>query len=186
MDIFFHCCNHQKSQVIADEAWEKVRMSGSLRQGLESECVELRTRLSQAQQDNTGLHITLSLLCGALYPLYARANALAAERRILEDELFNFYVYKTQVQEMVNALSAEFGEGDLVQKSSPGKRKLCSKRHPLLTFRVGVVAVMAANRLKHGTGASSKMFVTYDTISGNHGLLVCTGGMTSTSGPFTG
>ena len=39
----------QKTQTIADQAWEQVRATGSIQMGLEAEVVELRKDLAESQ-----------------------------------------------------------------------------------------------------------------------------------------
>lgn len=167
----------QKSQAMADQAWEKIRMTGSVKQGLESEVVDLRLQLSETRRHNTALLAAVSLLSGAFFPMCSRNNQLALQRKILEEQLNNWEFCRDRIELLVGTLGEEMKlskEGSLSDKSKP----VNSRRQPLLLFRVGVVAVIAANRLRCFRHNSSKMFVTYDTsVSPQNGLLVCTGGV---------
>lgn len=167
----------KKSQAMADQAWEKIRMTGSVKQGLESEVVDLRLQLSETRRHNTALLAAVSLLSGAFFPMCSRNNQLALQRKILEEQLNNWEFCRDRIELLVGTLGEEMKlskEGSLSDKSKP----VNSRRQPLLLFRVGVVAVIAANRLRCFRHNSSKMFVTYDTsVSPQNGLLVCTGGV---------
>lgn len=167
----------KKSQAMADQAWEKIRMTGSVKQGLESEVVDLRQQLSETRRHNTALLAAVSLLSGAFFPLCSRNNQLSMQRKILEDQLNNWEFCRDRIELLVGTLGEEIKlskEGSMSEKSKP----VNSRRQPLLLFRVGVVTVIAANRLRCFRNNCSKMFVTYDTsISPQSGLVVCTGGV---------
>ncbi|XP_041371577.1 coiled-coil domain-containing protein 171-like isoform X2 [Gigantopelta aegis] len=173
----------KKSQVIADQAWEKIRASGSVQHGLESECSELQKHLVDAQTQNAALKTTCGLLAGAIYPLYSRANELAAERRALEEQTIVWDACRERAQYLVNVLNSEMT--DEIEKPERDRRRK-EKKNPLLRFRISAVAVIAANRLNYFGRHSCKMFVTYDTVSGSNGLLVCTGGVKQERIPFKG
>ncbi|XP_067665057.1 coiled-coil domain-containing protein 171-like [Haliotis asinina] len=173
----------KKSQAVADQAWEKIRASGSVQQGLESECSELRRYLDDANTQISSLSSACALLAGALYPLYARANELASERRVLEDQMIRWDTCCERAQYLVSVLNSELNaETDKPERD----RRKKEKRTPILCFRTGVIAVMAANRLCYMGQGSCKMFVTYDTLSGSNGLLVCTGGIKQARRVFRG
>jgi len=173
----------QKSQAVADQAWEKIRATGSVQHGLEAECSELRRQLLDSHTQTSSLSSACALLAGALYPLYARANELSSERRVMEDQMITWDLCRERAQYLVSVLNSELKSE--AEKPERDRRKR-EKRCPLLCFRTGVIAVMAANRLWFWARSSSKMFVTYDTMSGNNGLLVCTGGITPNRRPFRG
>ena len=52
-----------------------------------------------------------------------------------------------------------------------------SQRRGLLRFRVGVIAVLAANRLGHTQVSECRMFVSYDPVPGACSSVICTGGL---------
>ena len=87
----------QKTQALADQAWEKVRMTGSLQQGLEKECADLRSSLLLVQREHDTLLTACALLAGALYPLHARATQLSAERSILLEHVARLDDFKAEV-----------------------------------------------------------------------------------------
>ncbi|XP_022332700.2 coiled-coil domain-containing protein 171-like isoform X2 [Crassostrea virginica] len=173
----------KKSQSMADQAWEKIRMTGSVQQGLETECADLRTHLAESQRQNRALLATCSLLAGALYPTFSRSSLLAVQRNMLEEQMSNWEFCRERMELLVTTLSAEMKAA----AGEPSKLEKPAKRHPLLTFRVGVVAVLAANRLRYFGQNCSRMFVTYDTvISNQNGIVVCAGGRKSTLKAFPG
>ncbi|XP_063432765.1 coiled-coil domain-containing protein 171-like isoform X2 [Mytilus trossulus] len=167
----------KKSQAMADQAWEKIRMTGSVKQGLEGEVVDLRQQLTESRKHNTALLAAVSLLSGAFFPLCSRNSQLSLQRKILEDQLTNWEFCRDRIELLVATLGEEMKvvkEGSITEKSKP----VNSRRQPLLLFRVGVVTVIAANRLRCLRNSCSRMFVTYDTgVSPQNGLVVCTGGV---------
>lgn len=56
-------------------------------------------------------------------------------------------------------------------------RKLHRKMRPILGFRVGVITVLAANRLLNFGHKSAKCFVAYAKSVGNRGLSIDVGGL---------
>ena len=171
----------QKTQTLADQAWEKVRMTGSLQQGLERECDELRVQLVRLQDEHHALLATCALLSGALYPMYQRNNALATQRDILTEQYYQFQAFKREVQKLVDALSLDKLNDKNVQLGPIVGRKLT----PLVRFRTGAVAVIAANRLRNLT-SGCKMFSMQDGLPGLTSAPVCTGEIEETSDKYRG
>lgn len=161
-------------------------MTGSVKQGLESEVVDLRQQLSESRKHNTALLAAISLLSGAFFPMCSRNNQLALQRKILEDQVNNWEFCRDRIELLVSTLGEEMKvvkEGNSAEKSKP----VNSRRQPLLLFRVGVVTVIAANRLRCFRHNCTKMFVTYDTsLSPQNGLVVCTGGAKPPTVPISG
>ena len=177
----------QKSQAMADQAWEKIRMTGSLQQGLETECMDLRSQMLEAQKQNKALLATCSLLAGALYPSFSRQNLLAVQRRMLEEQMNNWEFCRDRMELLVSTLSSEMKAVEEQRLNEPSKLEKPVKRHPLLTFRIGAVAVLAANRLRYLGQGCNRMFVTYDAgVSSQTGIVVCTGGVKPVTREFPG
>ncbi|XP_013378672.1 coiled-coil domain-containing protein 171-like [Lingula anatina] len=160
----------KKTQVIADQAWEKIRQTGTVQQGLEAECAELRARLAQKNQEHGSLLTACALLCGAYYPLFTRAQALAAQRNLLEIHSRHSEEMKEQAQTLVETLSAELGADNELSFLDPSRKR----RRPLLKFRTAAIVVIAANRLNYLCHSSARLFVSY-TNRGSSGMLVCAG-----------
>ena len=97
----------QKSQAMADQAWEKMRATGSVQQGLESECATLRQQMTEAQHRANTLLTACALLCGAVYPMYARSNALSTQRHILEEQMMVWDNCRERAHYLVNVLNSE-------------------------------------------------------------------------------
>lgn len=167
---------------MADQAWEKIRLTGNVQQGLEAECAELREMVLQKQHEQSGLLAGCALLAGAFFPLMARVKELSSQRNLLDSVSRNCDGFKDQARVLVETLSAELGEDDELNVTELGSRK----RNPLLKFRVGAIAVMAANRLNYLGLNSHKMFVSYDPIGHGTSAAVYSGGIDSTSAAFTG
>ncbi|XP_053405701.1 coiled-coil domain-containing protein 171-like isoform X2 [Mercenaria mercenaria] len=160
----------KKSQSVADQAWEKIRVTGGVQQGLESECAELQGRLADMKKENSSLLASCSLLIGAFYPLCSRSNFLAMQRRIMEDQLNNWDVCRERVELLVHTLTSEMNKTNGKQKETAP-----TKRNPILVFRTGAIAVLAANRLKRLGRSCVRTFVTHDSATGQNNILVCTG-----------
>lgn len=92
---------------MADQAWEKMRATGGVQQGLESECSALRQQVSETQQRAHTLLTACALLCGAVYPMYARSNALAAQRHVLEEQMTVWDNCRERAHYLVNVLNSE-------------------------------------------------------------------------------
>ncbi|XP_078621913.1 coiled-coil domain-containing protein 171-like isoform X2 [Branchiostoma floridae x Branchiostoma japonicum] len=171
--------NNKKSQSLADQAWEQVRATGTLKEGLEAECADLRGKLSRAQSDRASLLTACALLVGALYPMYARNGALAAQRTLMEEQFNNCEAMKHQAKVLVETLSSAMGE-------MTGNVPTTRPWNPTLKFRVGVIAVLAANRLNSFAGQGCKLFVSHDAPDGVGRSIVCIGGLKGSSKSITG
>ena len=186
----------QKTQVLADQAWEKVRVTGTLQQGLESECINLHRQLSQYQHEHDTLLAACSLLCGALYPLSSRCSALVAQRNQLMEQLHMFDAFKHDVVMLTDALSLL--DSDAQMPAPPGntevlltkRREVGDNQKPgrraLLNFRRAVIAVMAANRLAFLRHDHCHMFVAHNVVPGLDSAVVCAGGVKTTRREFSG
>ncbi|XP_055873967.1 coiled-coil domain-containing protein 171-like [Biomphalaria glabrata] len=173
-----------KTQAIADQAWEKVRATGNVQQGLESEVSELRQEIKECQASNSSLLSACALLVGAFYPLYTRASMLSAERRILDE----MYTSWENCREQGIYLNTVLGSGKDFKQNKPlmkGK-KFQSKKSPILRFRVFVLSVIAANRLVYFSKESPSCFYTYSSNIGYAGLTVKVGGQTKKYTKFSG
>jgi hypothetical protein len=100
----------QKSQAMADQAWEKMRATGGVQQGLEQECAALRQAAKDAQQQAHTLLTACALLCGAVYPMYARCTALGVQRHVLEDQMAVWDNCKERAHYLVNVLNSELSQ----------------------------------------------------------------------------
>ncbi|CAL1539669.1 unnamed protein product [Lymnaea stagnalis] len=161
----------KKTQAIADQAWEKVRATGNVQQGLESELLELRRQLAESQITSSSLLSACALLSGALYPLYTRASLLSSERHILEE----LYSKWENCRDRGIYLSCVLSSGKESDQDTPKDTKILIKKHPLLKFRVGVITVLAANRLAFLGRGFPSCFVTYSSTIGHAGLSFKTG-----------
>ncbi len=173
----------QKTQTLADQAWEKLRVQGTIQQGLEVECSQLRHQVAHLQNEHNTLLATCALLCGALHPLYQRAASLAAQRHLLTEQLNKFESFKHQVQVLVDALSLD---NDNAKTDLSSGKKFSAKRPPLLTFRIGVISVIAANRMIRFNRGNCRMFTAHDAVPGIYSTVVCTGGVQPDHSDFTG
>ncbi|XP_076465696.1 coiled-coil domain-containing protein 171-like isoform X2 [Babylonia areolata] len=164
----------KKSQAMADQAWEKMRATGSVQQGLEAECLALRQQLTEAETRSRTLLTACALLCGAVYPMYARFNALSVQRHILEDQMTVWDNCRERARYLVNVLNTELTQSPDTPERD---RRPGQQRNRLLQFRVGAITVMAAHRLIRLGRQCCRCFVSYDSVAAGNGILVCTGGL---------
>ena len=186
----------QKTQSMADQAWEKVRSTGNVQQSLEKECETLRRHLLHSQDQAQCLHVACALLYGALYPLYQRNQALAVQRGILQEQVDRFDHFKYEVQKLVEALSLDnmtsSGTGKTTTKKGGKDSMLRSQRKPreqtpLLRLRAGAIAVIAAHRLlKILKEGQKKMFVVHDVVPGIPSTVVYAGKMDEDPREYSG
>lgn len=166
---------------MADQAWDKIRMTGTVKQGLETECSDLRVQVQEVQTQNASLLGACGLLAGALFPMCSRVTRLASQRHLLEEQLCVWDMCRERIELLADTLASE------MQENTPSKTRNHKKRHPLLVFRTAAIAVLAANRLRYLGRSCTKMFVTYDTSVFYHtGIAVCTGGGRPTVSSFRG
>ena len=153
-------------------------MTGSVQQGLEQECDNLRKELLQLQDERDCLLAACSLLCGAVYPLYLQNQSLGKQRGILMEQLDRFGHFKSEVQKLVDALSMD-NMANNRQKQDKAKSVLKTREQtPLLKFRASAVAVIAANRLINASNKGQcKMFCADHLFPGLESSIVCFGGM---------
>ncbi|XP_059165786.1 coiled-coil domain-containing protein 171-like [Physella acuta] len=170
----------KKTQAIADQAWEKVRATGNVQQGLESEVSQLRRELAESQVNASSLLAACALLSGVLYPLMSRTSTLASECHLLQETFATWEKCRTHAIYLSHVLSSG-------RETEPDKadKKLQKKKSPILKFRVLVLAVLASNRLAYLGQGSSSCFVAYVLSLGHAGVRFDVGGRTET-GKFTG
>ncbi|CAG5125617.1 unnamed protein product, partial [Candidula unifasciata] len=172
----------KKTQAIADETWEKLRATGNLQLGLETEVVELRHSLAESQVHVSSLLSACALLSGAVYPLYTRVLMLASERHILED----IYTTWESCRERALYLSSVLRSGKDSDQDRPERdSKLHRKIRPVLRFRVGVIVVLAANRLLNLAHTSARCFLSSTSSSASISLSVNVGGFYPGARTFT-
>ncbi|KAH9500851.1 hypothetical protein Btru_073160 [Bulinus truncatus] len=173
-----------KTQAMADQAWEKVRATGNVQQGLESEVAELRRDLKDCETSNSSLLSACALLVGAFYPLYTRASMLAAERRVLDELYTSWENYRDQGLYLNTVLSS--GKDSSQDKPLLKEKRFQRKKSPILRFRVYVLSVLAANRLVYFGKESPSCFYTYSSNIGYAGLTVKAGAQSKRYSKFTG
>ena len=147
----------KKLQSLADQAWEKLRVSSSLQQGLESECIQQRQQLSSVQRDMQGLLAAFALIIGGFYPIFERFIALGKQRSLLISRMERFVQFRDQIGEIVE---------NLVINVPVEENKLKKRRKPLLLFRKGVICVLALNRLRLTRSQNCQLFVLEEPLPG--------------------
>lgn len=169
----------QKTQTLADQAWERAHETGQAKDTLEMENARLQLSLEEIQRSESSLLTVCALLAGALWPAFGRIRALASQRRILSEYVRTLESLRDKTNTLGEMLSHEM-EAEKREKDTPQskKRSLRDGRCPVLVFRVGVIAVIAANRLRHFGSFSLKLFVSSESPGEFGGMsIVCCGQM---------
>ena len=130
-----------------------------------------KTVLSQTQREQASLLAACALMAGALYPLYSRSCALSTQRDFLQEQFNTFELFKLEVRTLAQALSTveEKKQEEAKMKKRPFKGLM------IRVFRKGVIAILAANRLKILGQSCASLFTWMESFKEGIGMLVCTG-----------
>lgn len=172
---------------MADQAWERAQETGQVKDTLEMENARLQLSLEQSQKSESSMLTVCALLAGALWPAFGRIRALAAQRKILSEYSRTLESLRDQSSTLGEMLSNEM-EGEKREESRGTKKQfLRDGRSPVLVFRVGVIAVIAANRLRYFGSCSLKLFVSSESPGEFSGMsIVCCGKTSKKTSDFTG
>ena len=148
----------------------------------------LQQSLEQSQRSESSLLTVCALLAGALWPAFGRIRALSSQRKILSDYLRTLESLRDQSNTLGEMLSNEMeGEKRKKEETLAKERVLRDGRSPVLVFRVGVIAVIAANRLRYFGSCSLKLFVSSESPGEFGGMsIVCSGRMSKKIPDFKG
>ncbi|KGL80442.1 Coiled-coil domain-containing protein 171, partial [Tinamus guttatus] len=160
----------QKYQEIAEKNKERFSVLEKKREKLALENVHVKNTLTQIQKEHSSLLAACALMAGALYPLYGRACALSTQRDLLQDQVNVYELVSQEIRTLAHALSDV--EEKKQDEAKIKKRKLKSL---IRVFRKGVIAVLAANRLKVIGQSCSALFSWVDGLKEGVGILVCVG-----------
>lgn len=165
---------HSKLKISAEETWQKMETANVYQQELEQDREKLLGQLNTCRIESSALLATCALLCGTVYPLHARYVALLEQRGALNNQLAHFESFKTQVGNLIFAISGE--------RSDPDPRMSVariSNLAPRLRFRATVIAVIAVRRLLGFGDNSCRIFTSFNSLPGVYATAVCVGGTTS-------
>lgn len=134
------------------------------------ENVSVKNMLTQVQKEHSSLLAACALLAGALYPLCGRLCAMSSQRDLLQDQVNIYELVNQEIRTLVHALSD-------VEEKNQDEAKLKKRKFKGLirVFRRGVIAVLAANRLKVLAQSSSSLFSWVNGFKEGIGILVCIG-----------
>uniref|UniRef100_H0WK79 Coiled-coil domain containing 171 n=1 Tax=Otolemur garnettii TaxID=30611 RepID=H0WK79_OTOGA len=160
----------QKFQEIAEKNMEKLNRIEKSHEQLVLENSHFKKVLSQTQREQTSLLAACALMAGALYPLYSRSCALSTQRDFLQEQVNTFELFKLEIRTLAQALSTieEKKQEEAKMKKKPSKGLI-------RVFRKGVIAILAANRLKILGQSCSSLFTWMESFKEGIGMLVCTG-----------
>lgn len=159
----------QEYQETAEKNKETIYVLEKRREKLALENIYVKNTLTQIQKEHSSLLAACALLAGALYPLYGRSCALSTQRHLLQDQVNIYELVNQEIRTLVHALS---GVEEKKQEAKMKKRKF---KGLISVFRRGVIAVLAANRLKVLAQSSSSLFSWVNGFKEGTGILVCVG-----------
>ncbi|XP_009326341.1 PREDICTED: coiled-coil domain-containing protein 171 [Pygoscelis adeliae] len=161
----------QEYQETAEKNKEKNYVLEKRQEELALENVSVKNMLTQVQKERSSLlAASCALLAGALYPLCGRLCALSSQRDLLQDQVNIYELVNQEIRTLVHALSDV--EEKNQDEAKPKKRKF---KGLIRVFRRGVIAVLAANRLKVLAQSSSSLFSWVNGFKEGIGILVCIG-----------
>ncbi|XP_055973317.1 coiled-coil domain-containing protein 171 [Sorex fumeus] len=160
----------QKFQEIAEKNTEKLNRIEKSHEQLVLENSHFKNMLLQTQREQTSLLAACALMAGALYPLYSRSCALSTQRDLLQEQVNTFELFKLEVRALAHALST-------IEEKKQEEAKMQKKpfKGLIRVFRKAVIAVLAANRLKHLGQSCASLFTWMENFKEGIGMLVCTG-----------
>ncbi|MBZ3887914.1 Coiled-coil domain-containing protein 171 [Sciurus carolinensis] len=160
----------QKFQEIAEKNMEKLNHIEKSHEQLAIENSHLKNMLSKTQREQASLLAACALMTGALYPLYSRSCALSTQRDFLQEQVNTFELFKLEIRTLAQALSTveEKKQEEVKMKKRPFKGLI-------RIFRKGVIAILAANRLKILGQSCASLFTWMESFKEGIGILVCTG-----------
>nr|XP_047911538.1 coiled-coil domain-containing protein 171 isoform X3 [Anser cygnoides] len=159
----------QEYQETAEKNKETIYVLEKRQEKLALENIYVKNTLTQIQKEHSSLLAACALLAGALYPLYGRSCALSTQRHLLQDQVNIYELVNQEIRTLVHALS---GVEEKKQEAKMKKRKFKGLIH---VFRRGVIAVLAANRLRVLAQSSSSLFSWVNGFKEGIGILVCVG-----------
>lgn len=160
----------QKFQEVAEKNMEELNRTEKSHEQLVLENSHFKKVLSQAQKEQTSLLAACALMAGALYPLYSRSCALSTQRDFLQEQVNTFELFKLEVRTLAQALST-------VEEKKQEEAKMKKKpfKGLIRVFRKGVIAILAANRLKILGQSCVSLFTWMESFKEGIGMLVCIG-----------
>nr|XP_025137279.1 coiled-coil domain-containing protein 171 isoform X10 [Bubalus bubalis] len=160
----------QKFQEIAEKNMEKLNRIEKSHEQLVFENSHFKNLLSQTKREKTSLLAACALMAGAFYPLYSRSSALSTQRDFLQEQVNTFELLKLEVRTLAQALSTVEEK-----KQEEAKMKKKTFKGLIRVFRKGVIAILAANRLKILGQSCVSLFTWMESFREGIGVLVCTG-----------
>lgn len=160
----------QKFQEIAEKNMEKLNRIERSHEQLVLENSRFKNMLSQTQREQKSLLAACALMAGALHPLYSRSCALSTQRDFLQEQVNTFELFKLEVRTLAQALSSVDEK-----KQEEAKTKKKPFKGLIRVFRKGVIAILAANRLKILGQSCASLFTWMESFKEGIGMLVCTG-----------
>lgn len=136
------------------------------------ENVRIKNAIINTERDHKSLLAACALMAGALCPLYTRSCLLAAQKTLLQEELYSCVDIQKEIRNLVQALSenGDKKKADSWKKAKPMK----------LLFRKGVIVVLAAKRLQRLGESRKSVFTWVEKAKKRPGISVCFGEVQTT------
>ncbi|KGL98472.1 Coiled-coil domain-containing protein 171, partial [Charadrius vociferus] len=148
----------QEYQETAEKNKEKIYVLEKRQEKLALENVSVKNMLMQVQKEHSSLLAACALL------------AMSSQRDLLQDQVNIYELVNQEIRTLVHALSDV--EENNQDEENLKKRKSKGLIH---VFRRGVIAVLAANRLKVLAQSSRSLFSWVNGFKEGIGILVCIG-----------
>ena len=147
---------------MADQAWERLHHSDRTQQGLEDECLQLRSKVDCCEAEAMDLQIGCGLLSGGLLSVFNCTDILVTHKIMLSERCQLLEELQDRISLLVGDLcfSNSTSNDSRLSQDSPAHNGLfhvqrerlhkpgrSEGKRPVMKFRVGVIAVLAANRL---------------------------------------
>ena len=121
---------------MADESWQSVQQLNTIKEELEIQNKTLKNSRKKYIKEKTALLASCALLAGTLWPACTQIEVLKSQKRCLLDLNLRYNKLYEHTVFLCETLNSELS----------GDTSTTQRTHPLLKFRVGVVAVLALNR----------------------------------------
>jgi hypothetical protein len=163
----------EKTQSMADHALKRLRHSDQTSQELEEECQQLRSKVACCEAEAVDLQIGCGLLSGGLLSLFNGTDILVTHKIMLSERCQLLDELQDRISLLLGDLSFNnhmSGQSRQSQDSptpnslfNDQRERVCDGgrsggKRSVMKFRVGVIVVLAANRLFHLGQLSSILF----------------------------
>lgn len=135
----------QKTQEVTDESWQKTQQTATINEELEVQNKSLKNSRKKYIKEKTALLASCALLAGTLWPACVQIEILKSQKRTLTSINSRLNGLQKHTRFLCETLNSELS--GVTSAASSSTRSGQPGSTLLLKFRVGVVAILALNRL---------------------------------------